>query len=227
MKKLLLATLTGTLLLGACGNTENDTNSKDKEPKKETVKKDKKEINKKEQSTSKKETPKSNKQSTNESTTEDSKQIEQNEQVENNAQETQSTTPEQCIMSGLVDCAGVTEEQKYTAYKNLVANGTLPQGTPGSGNIEQAVQDSFAIKNGQYSNWEEINKERQTQDKGAQYQQDTSEYEKEYTNDGHEKYDNNFSNDEINEEQDNLDSLLENGTITQDQYDLWSKQIRN
>lgn len=224
MKNLLLATLIGTLLLGACGNTENDTNSKDKEPKKETVKKDKKEINKKEQSTSKKETPKSNKQSTNESTTEDSKQI---EQVENNAQETQSTTPEQCIMSGLVDCAGVTEEQKYTAYKNLVANGTLPQGTPGSGNIEQVVQDSFAIKNGQYSNWEEINKERQTQDKGAQYQQDTSEYEKEYTNDGHEKYDNNFSNDEINEEQDNLDSLLENGTITQDQYDLWSKQIRN
>ncbi|MBF9297243.1 hypothetical protein I3V70_03950 [Staphylococcus schleiferi] len=224
MKKLLLATLTGTLLLGACGNTENDTNSRDKEPKKETVKKDKKEINKKEQSTSKKETPKSSEQSTNESTTEDSKQI---EQVENNGQETQSTTPEQCIMSGLVDCVGVTEEQKYTAYKNLVANGTLPQGTPGSGNIEQAVQDSFAIKNGQYSNWEEINKERQTQDNGAQYQQDTSAYEKEYTNDGHEKYDNNFTNDEINEEQDNLDSLLKNGTITQDQYDLWSKQIRN
>lgn len=224
MKKILLATLTGTLLLGACSNTEDNAKSKDKEPKKEAVKKDKKEINKKEQSTSKKETPKSNEQSTNDSTTEESNQT---EQVENNAQQTQRTTPEQCIMTGLVDCEGVTEEQKYTAYKNLVANGTLPQGTPGSGNIEQAVQDSFAIKNGQYSNWEEINKERQTQDNGAQYQQDTSDYEKEYTNDGHEKYDNNFSNDEINEKQDDLDSLLKDGTITQDQYDLWSKQIRN
>ncbi len=148
MNKLLIATLTGTLLLGACGNTDDSTKSKDKEPKKETVNKDKKE------------TSKSNEKATNEPSTEESNITEQSV---NNTQETQSTTPEQCIMSGLVECDGITEEQKYTAYKNLVANGSLPQGTPGSGNLEQAVQDSFAIKNGQYNNWEEINKERQAQ----------------------------------------------------------------
>lgn len=145
----------------------------------------------------------------------------------NNTKQIQVTSPEQCIMSGLVECDGITEEQKYTAYKNLVANGSLPQGTPGSGNLEQAVQDSFAIKNGQYNNWEEINKERQNQDNGSQYQQDKSPYQKEYTNDGHEKYNNNFSNEEINKEQANLDALLEEGIINQSEYDLWSKQIRN
>ncbi|WP_314347735.1 hypothetical protein [Mammaliicoccus vitulinus] len=160
MKKLLLATITTTLLIGACGNSEESTKSKDKELKKETVNKDKKEKKKKEQSAAKKETSKSNEKATNEPSTEESNTTEQSV---NNTQKTQSTTPEQCIMSGLVECEGVTEEQKYTAYKNLVANGSLPQGTPGSGNLEQAVQDSFAIKNGQYNNWEEINKERQAQ----------------------------------------------------------------
>lgn len=160
MNKLLIATLTTTILFGACGNSDEPTKSKDKEPKKEAVKKDKKENKKKEQSTTKKETSKSNEQATNKPSTEESNTTEQSA---NNTQQTQATTPEQCIMSGLVECDSISEEQKYTAYKNLVANGSLPQGTPGSGNLEQAVQDSFAIKNGQYNNWEEINKERQAQ----------------------------------------------------------------
>lgn len=108
------------------------------------------------------------------------------------------------------------EDNKSTEVQNTQENATNEQ-----------VQSQQPGTDASMINPNEINNSNQETDKGAKFQQDQTPYQKEYTDDGHEKYNNNYSNSEINEEQSHLDSLKENGTISQSEYDEWSKQIRN
>ena len=58
------------------------------------------------------------------------------------------TAAEQCIMSELTECEGVSTDAQFQAYKDLVADGTLPQ-APGSGCLPCAVKYSFEEKYGE------------------------------------------------------------------------------
>lgn len=58
------------------------------------------------------------------------------------------TAAEQCIMSELTECQGVSVSSQFQAYKDLVADGTLPQ-APGSGCLACAVKYSFEEKYGE------------------------------------------------------------------------------
>ncbi|WP_411843728.1 hypothetical protein [Salinicoccus sp. HZC-1] len=58
------------------------------------------------------------------------------------------TASEQCIMSELTECNGVSIDAQFQAYKDLVAEGILPQ-APGSGCLACAVKYSFEEKYGE------------------------------------------------------------------------------
>src|SRR5699024_4405932 len=58
------------------------------------------------------------------------------------------TAAEQCIMSELTECEGVATADRFQAYKDLVADSTLPQ-APGSGCLPCAVKYSFEVKYGE------------------------------------------------------------------------------
>src|SRR5699024_7383196 len=58
------------------------------------------------------------------------------------------TAAERCIMSQLTECDGVSTSAQFQAYKDLVADGTLPQ-APGSGCLPCAVKYSFEKKYGE------------------------------------------------------------------------------
>lgn len=204
------------IFVSGCGdnNSEKKSSTKKNESKKEIVKKEKKKDKNKEKVIEDQNSENSseyNNQSDN--NTDQQKNLNNNSKINTNV----NPTPEQCILSGLTNCNGVTIEQQYDAYKSLVANGTLPQGTPGSGNLAPAVQDSFDIKNGKYNNWEEINDERRRlahdEDDREIYYDDTVPNEDELVDDEFEY--NNISNDNIIDNQNDTDSLLEDENITQ------------
>lgn len=183
MKFKLLGTaiLTSSLLLTACGESE-DHSKKDDEKKSESKSDKKSNDPKKNKDNEKKDNNKDKKQSS-----EDNQQNEQSNE-QNNIQNNSNQNNQQA------------QQSQQTQQPGTDADMINPNETD-------------------YTN-QEI-------DKGAKYQQDQTPYQKEYTDDGHEKYNNNNSNAEVNKEQNNLDSLKENGTISQSEYDEWSKQIRN
>lgn len=55
---------------------------------------------------------------------------------------------EQCIMSELTECEGVSTEDQFTAYQNLIEDGTLPQ-SPVSDCLPCAVKYSFEAEYGE------------------------------------------------------------------------------
>lgn len=67
---------------------------------------------------------------------------------ESSADTNDYTAAEQCIMSQLTECDGVSTSAQFQAYKDLVADGTLPQ-APGSGCLLCAVKYSFEEKYGE------------------------------------------------------------------------------
>ncbi|WP_302023096.1 hypothetical protein [Mammaliicoccus sciuri] len=216
MKKILILFMILVIFVSGCGdnNSEKKSSTKKNESKKEIVKKEKKKDKNKEKVIEDQNSENSseyNNQSDN--NTDQQKNLNNNSKINTNV----NPTPEQCILSGLTNCNCVTIEQQYDAYKSLVANGTLPQGTPGSGNLAQAVQDSFDIKNGKYNNWEEINDERRRlahdEDDREIYYDDTVPNKDELVDDEFEY--NNISNDNIIDNQNDTDSLLEDENITQ------------
>lgn len=217
MKKVLFLVLASFLVLAACGQKEE---SKPEAKKSEAKKKESE--NKKKDEKAKED----NKKETAEKQPNSNPQTKENDNTE---QASEQKIP-QVNLGNITDRntlvsvinGNYSEKEKIQAYNSAVANGVIPQGNVTEGPASDAYQSSLRVENGTEKSMYE-----QSQDNGAKHQQDTTPYEKEYTDDGHEKYNNDFSNDQINEEQSNLDNLLEKGTISQEQYDEWSNQIRN
>lgn len=69
------------------------------------------------------------------------------EQSDSSAGKGNYNAAEQCIMSELTECEGVSEADQFLAYDNLVTDGTLPQ-SPGSGCLPCAVKYSFEAEYG-------------------------------------------------------------------------------
>ena len=145
MKKLLFLLFASLLVLGACGQKEENTSKEEttkktesKDAKKETKKEDKTEKEDKE-STEKSE-PKTEEESTEENTTEEQQPVQEEVNTSNITDEVQL----QNVLNG-----NFSEEQKVQAYNSAVSNGVIPQGTVSEGSAQAAYESSKGIQNGE------------------------------------------------------------------------------
>lgn len=230
MKRLLFLVLASFLVLAACGNKEDNKSDDNKKSESKSEKSNDNKKSKDKKSNNDNKQAKNNDSDNLKDNNKQSSKEANNNQQDNNQNASTEDSKQQININNITDrktlesviYGNYTEEQKIQAYNNAVANNVIPQGNVMEGPASAAYESSLRVENGTEKSMYE-----QSQDNGAKHQQDTTPYEKEYTDDGHEKYNNDFSNDQINEEQSNLDNLLEKGTISQEQYDEWSNQIRN
>ncbi|PNZ34911.1 hypothetical protein [Mammaliicoccus vitulinus] len=148
MKKLLIATITGTLLLGACGQKEETSSKEDtKETKKEVKKEDSK---KKEKDTAKKSEPKTEEQTTEEVTTNEQQSTEEintnEETIKNKSIDYNNVTDRNSLTE--IIYGNYTEYQKILAYNSAVSNGVIAQGNVLEGPASAAYESSLRVESG-------------------------------------------------------------------------------
>lgn len=151
MKKLLIVTLTGTLLLGSCGQKE------DASPKEEATKKSD------DKNTEKKEKTKDTNQISSGKTDSETEKQSTEEAVTNEQQSTEKIkTNEESTVNKKLDYNNVTdrnslieiiygnynEEHKIIAYNSAVANGVIPQGNVMEGPASAAYESSLRVESG-------------------------------------------------------------------------------
>ncbi|WP_239775230.1 hypothetical protein [Mammaliicoccus sp. N-M50] len=160
MKKLFVLLLSSLLVLGACGQNEENVSKDDSKESKKEVKKDEpkkkesdKDKNKKEKESAKKTESKTKEQLTEEVTTNEQQSTEEANSTEQTTQEQQlqvntsnisNESQLQTVLNG-----NFSEEQKIQAYNSAVANGVIPQGTVSEGSAQAAYESSKGIQNGE------------------------------------------------------------------------------
>ncbi|WP_281673366.1 hypothetical protein [Staphylococcus auricularis] len=165
MKKLLFLTLSGILVLSACGNNE-DTTSEDNESKaenkqhdeKEKTTEDKDKENKKEDKKDKDESEEKENNKDENSEEESNQESTENDNVQNNQQDVANQNGYQDLDFNSIQDVGrlksiiygdYTEEQKLEAYNTAVSNGVIPQGNVMEGPASEAFESSMRIANGE------------------------------------------------------------------------------
>lgn len=156
--------MTALVILAACGNSEeaeepeNDTSEEtDSDPAEKTTDQPEEESgdeNESAEDTSEEDAAEAEKTEQS-STEEDISDNEETDEVQNtdetngnSSNEINYTAAENCIMTQLTECQNVPEADRFQAYSDLVADGTLPQ-APGSGCLPCAVKYSFEVKYGE------------------------------------------------------------------------------
>lgn len=171
MKKYLGLLLASTLVLGACGNKEENKSE------------DKKEVKAPEKN-KKKEDKKSNKQNKSKDTS--------NQEVATHDENTEQQTKEETTQSqenGKVDVSNITdrsilesviygnytEMEKINAYNSAVANGVIPQGNVMEGPASAAYESSLKVESGEVESVYEKN----SNDTNDYLDEDTAEQQRE------------------------------------------------
>ncbi|TDL96721.1 hypothetical protein ERX27_07655 [Macrococcus brunensis] len=207
MKKTMVLTLSTALLLGACGNNDDE-------------KKEDKEVKTEEKATTEK--PTTEKATTEKPTTEKATTEEiTTEEVTTEQQTTESVTTEQAAAAPVtteapaVNFNNVTDRatlesivygnyseiDKVTAYKSAVANGVIPQGNVMEGPASKAYESSLRVESGA---------EKSIYDGAPQTEED---------------YSDPYETTDMYQARADLDTQYQNGEITKEQYDQWVAEM--
>ncbi|MGX0208817.1 hypothetical protein [Staphylococcus epidermidis] len=127
MKKIIYLMLSSLLILGACGNSEDNSNKGEQKQKSDNQK------------------------------NEDKVESTNNENQNNQKQSSQEKSNQNIDLSNIQDrntlesiiYGNYTEEQKVQAYKSAVANGVIPQGNVMQGPASEAYESSLRVESGQ------------------------------------------------------------------------------
>ncbi|GGB00011.1 hypothetical protein ERX37_08025 [Macrococcus hajekii] len=214
MKKVLVLTLSSFVLLAACNNSEVKTEKETNEEKKSTEKTTT-EIATTERPATKEvttETPTTEAVTTEQATTENiTTEIPTTEQAVVDFYNVTDRGTLESIVYGNYD-----EGDKIIAYKSAVENGVIPQGNVMEGYAAKAYESSLRVESGAETPVYDVNpssnpnydylfksKSEESTSSEDEYHEPTPE-----------------------EAQANLDQLLQEGTITQQEYDQWSQEVQ-
>lgn len=226
MKKILMLFLSGFLVLGACGNNEEDSNQDQDESNKENKQDDEKEKSSQDKNKKDKE---DNKDDNNEENNEDNAE---NDNAQDNVDENEENinventqNKETMDFNNIQDVGRLksiiygdyTEEQKLEAYKTAVYNGVIPQGNVMEGPASEAYESSMRIANGEeesiYDGLGEVDEEENIEDDGeleAEEEKREQELEDEYFELTHKIIDDDdLSDEEIEKMEERQDEILE------------------
>lgn len=151
MKKLLVATITCTLILGACGQKEEKSSKEDaKETKKVVKKEDSKKKEQDKKVSAKKSVPKTEEETTEEVTTNEqqsTEEIDTNEETINNKSIDYNNVTDRNSLTEII-YGNYTEHQKILAYNSAVVNGVIAQGNVLEGPASAAYESSLRVESG-------------------------------------------------------------------------------